>query len=316
MRAGKLIAALVLLGIVVIGARVWFTGGNKAQPADSSDSTPGPQTAANRGPAPRFYYFDEQPFGLGLGEDVVAVEQGFAGAFVTTNYAGIDAWAVFGLYAPRPGAGAESASSAAVAMDEFARNDSWSWRHVRHRLPVGLGPFDEFGGWDEATSLGNVLTDYVAVDQGTGLRVPDLVVPYAKGGKIGLFGGAGNGKTVLITELLKDVARSTDGFSVFAGFAGSAAVEDLANSQAGRDASGGGQPAAAISSDGVFTRLEQAGADEPPIIQQWEGPVQILVIERDERSPGLFRVEIQVPEPGYEVLLNTRERRMLQAGER
>ncbi|MCE5199514.1 MAG: F0F1 ATP synthase subunit beta [Armatimonadota bacterium] len=51
----------------------------------------------------------------------------------------------------------------------------------------------------------------------TGLKVVDLVCPYAKGGKIGLFGGAGVGKTVLITELIRNVATEHGGFSVFAG---------------------------------------------------------------------------------------------------
>ncbi|MDO8587355.1 MAG: F0F1 ATP synthase subunit beta [Armatimonadota bacterium] len=51
----------------------------------------------------------------------------------------------------------------------------------------------------------------------TGMKVIDLVCPYAKGGKIGLFGGAGIGKTVLITELIRSVATEHGGFSVFAG---------------------------------------------------------------------------------------------------
>lgn len=62
------------------------------------------------------------------------------------------------------------------------------------------------------------------VDQGgtsqilvTGIKVVDLLAPYAKGGKIGLFGGAGVGKTVLIMELINNVAKAHGGFSVFAG---------------------------------------------------------------------------------------------------
>jgi ATP synthase F1 beta subunit len=62
------------------------------------------------------------------------------------------------------------------------------------------------------------------VDQGagadmlvTGIKVIDLLGPYAKGGKIGLFGGAGVGKTVLIMELINNVAKLHGGFSVFAG---------------------------------------------------------------------------------------------------
>lgn len=51
----------------------------------------------------------------------------------------------------------------------------------------------------------------------TGIKVIDLLEPYAKGGKIGLFGGAGVGKTVLIMELINNIAKGHDGFSVFAG---------------------------------------------------------------------------------------------------
>ncbi|NND77974.1 MAG: F0F1 ATP synthase subunit beta [Flavobacteriales bacterium] len=51
----------------------------------------------------------------------------------------------------------------------------------------------------------------------TGIKVIDLIEPYAKGGKIGLFGGAGVGKTVLIMELINNIAKGYSGFSVFAG---------------------------------------------------------------------------------------------------
>ena len=51
----------------------------------------------------------------------------------------------------------------------------------------------------------------------TGIKVIDLVEPYSKGGKIGLFGGAGVGKTVLIMELINNIAKGHDGISVFAG---------------------------------------------------------------------------------------------------
>ncbi len=51
----------------------------------------------------------------------------------------------------------------------------------------------------------------------TGIKVVDLLAPYAKGGKIGLFGGAGVGKTVLIMELIRNIAYEHGGFSVFAG---------------------------------------------------------------------------------------------------
>ncbi|MBI5440781.1 MAG: F0F1 ATP synthase subunit beta, partial [Deltaproteobacteria bacterium] len=51
----------------------------------------------------------------------------------------------------------------------------------------------------------------------TGIKVVDLLAPYARGGKIGLFGGAGVGKTVLIMELINNIAKQHGGFSVFGG---------------------------------------------------------------------------------------------------
>ena len=51
----------------------------------------------------------------------------------------------------------------------------------------------------------------------TGIKVIDLIEPYSKGGKIGLFGGAGVGKTVLIMELVNNIAKAYEGISVFAG---------------------------------------------------------------------------------------------------
>jgi F-type H+/Na+-transporting ATPase subunit beta len=51
----------------------------------------------------------------------------------------------------------------------------------------------------------------------TGIKVVDLLAPYAKGGKVGLFGGAGVGKTVIIMELINNVAKAHGGYSVFAG---------------------------------------------------------------------------------------------------
>ncbi len=64
-------------------------------------------------------------------------------------------------------------------------------------------------GYDEQESTTEVLE--------TGIKVVDLICPYAKGGKIGLFGGAGVGKTVLIMELINNVAKQHGGLSVFTG---------------------------------------------------------------------------------------------------
>src|SRR5205085_2378008 len=51
----------------------------------------------------------------------------------------------------------------------------------------------------------------------TGIKVVDLLAPYAKGGKVGLFGGAGVGKTVLIQELIRNIAEELEGLSAFCG---------------------------------------------------------------------------------------------------
>ncbi|WP_448581129.1 F0F1 ATP synthase subunit beta [Thermaurantiacus sp.] len=103
------------------------------------------------------------------------------------------------------------------------------------RMPVGretLGrimnvvgePIDERGPIGAATTAPIHAKAPEFVDQSTessilvtGIKVIDLLAPYAKGGKIGLFGGAGVGKTVLIQELINNVAKGHGGFSVFAG---------------------------------------------------------------------------------------------------
>jgi F-type H+-transporting ATPase subunit beta len=102
-------------------------------------------------------------------------------------------------------------------------------------VPVGAGllgriinvigqPIDEAGPvkFDETRPIHAEAPKYT--DQSTeaqilvtGIKVVDLLAPYAKGGKIGLFGGAGVGKTVLIQELINNVAKAHGGYSVFAG---------------------------------------------------------------------------------------------------
>lgn len=103
------------------------------------------------------------------------------------------------------------------------------------RIPVGaetLGriinvigePIDERGpiATDKSAAIHAEAPEFVemSVEQEilvTGIKVVDLLAPYAKGGKIGLFGGAGVGKTVLIMELINNVAKAHGGYSVFAG---------------------------------------------------------------------------------------------------
>ena len=102
-------------------------------------------------------------------------------------------------------------------------------------VPVGPGtlgriinvigdPIDERGPVDAKQRLPIHRPAPSYVDQSTeseqlvtGIKVVDMLTPYAKGGKIGLFGGAGVGKTVLIQELINNVAKAHGGYSVFAG---------------------------------------------------------------------------------------------------
>tara|TARA_Y100001960_G_C14760779_1_gene873996 strand:- start:1859 stop:3109 length:1251 start_codon:yes stop_codon:yes gene_type:complete len=85
-------------------------------------------------------------------------------------------------------------------------------------------PIDERGPVDTQQTLPIHAPAPEFVDQSTesemlvtGIKVVDLLAPYAKGGKIGLFGGAGVGKTVLIMELINNIAKAHGGYSVFAG---------------------------------------------------------------------------------------------------
>jgi F-type H+-transporting ATPase subunit beta len=82
----------------------------------------------------------------------------------------------------------------------------------------GIGDLNKEGGYPihrEAPKFEDLSTSSEVLF--TGIKVIDLVEPYSKGGKIGLFGGAGVGKTVLIMELINNIAKGHDGISVFAG---------------------------------------------------------------------------------------------------
>ncbi|HJS41106.1 MAG TPA: F0F1 ATP synthase subunit beta [Sphingomicrobium sp.] len=125
-----------------------------------------------------------------------------------------------------------------IAMDStdgLTRGQTVNATGSQIRVPVGpktLGrimnvigePIDERGPIDSDLSA-NIHADAPPfVDQSTeasilvtGIKVIDLLAPYAKGGKIGLFGGAGVGKTVLIQELINNIAKGHGGTSVFAG---------------------------------------------------------------------------------------------------
>ncbi|MFY0252430.1 F0F1 ATP synthase subunit beta [Chitinophaga sp. 30R24] len=82
----------------------------------------------------------------------------------------------------------------------------------------GLGDIDTSNGYPihrEPPKFEDLATETEVLF--TGIKVIDLIEPYAKGGKIGLFGGAGVGKTVLIQELINNIAKGYEGLSVFAG---------------------------------------------------------------------------------------------------
>ena len=82
----------------------------------------------------------------------------------------------------------------------------------------GKGPVDDLPHWPIHRKAPSFAEQKPATEiLETGIKVIDLLAPYAKGGKIGLFGGAGVGKTVLIMELIRNVAYEHGGYSVFAG---------------------------------------------------------------------------------------------------
>lgn len=125
-----------------------------------------------------------------------------------------------------------------IAMDETAglsRGLKVKYRGQQITTPVGkavlgrilnvvgepvdeMGPVDQKVRWPIHRAAPNYEDQTTEVKMfETGIKVIDLLAPYAKGGKIGLFGGAGVGKTVLIMELINNVAMKHGGFSVFGG---------------------------------------------------------------------------------------------------
>src|SRR3954447_11321929 len=122
----------------------------------------------------------------------------------------------------------------------------------------------------------------------TGIKVVDLLAPYAKGGKIGLFGGAGVGKTVLIMELINNVAKAHGGYSVFAGVGertreGNDLYHEMIES--GVNKLGGGE--------GSKCALVYGQMNEPPGARARVGLTGLTVAEhfRDEGQDVLFFVD-------------------------
>ncbi len=122
----------------------------------------------------------------------------------------------------------------------------------------------------------------------TGIKVVDLLAPYAKGGKIGLFGGAGVGKTVLIQELINNVALAHSGYSVFAGVGertreGNDLYHEMIDSGVNKAGGGEGSKCALI-----FGQM-----NEPPGARARVGLVGLTVAEhfRDQGQDVLFFVD-------------------------
>jgi F-type H+-transporting ATPase subunit beta len=126
----------------------------------------------------------------------------------------------------------------------------------------------------------------------TGIKVVDLLAPYAKGGKIGLFGGAGVGKTVLIMELINNVAKKHGGYSVFAGVGertreGNDLYHEMIESQVNVD------PKKAGSAKGSKCALVYGQMNEPPGARARVGLSGLTVAEhfRDQGQDVLFFVD-------------------------
>ncbi len=125
----------------------------------------------------------------------------------------------------------------------------------------------------------------------TGIKVVDLLAPYAKGGKIGLFGGAGVGKTVLIMELINNVAKAHGGYSVFAGVGertreGNDLYHEMIESGVNKDPKKG-------STSGSKCALVYGQMNEPPGARARVGLTGLTVAEhfRDQGQDVLFFVD-------------------------
>ena len=125
----------------------------------------------------------------------------------------------------------------------------------------------------------------------TGIKVVDLLAPYARGGKIGLFGGAGVGKTVLIQELINSIAKNHGGYSVFAGVGertreGNDLYHEMIESGVNKDPRKG-------STEGSKCALVYGQMNEPPGARARVGLSGLTVAEyfRDQGQDVLFFVD-------------------------
>jgi len=127
----------------------------------------------------------------------------------------------------------------------------------------------------------------------TGIKVVDLLAPYAKGGKIGLFGGAGVGKTVIIMELINNIAKAHGGYSVFAGVGertreGNDLYHEMIESNVNKDPKKNNG-----SAEGSKCALVYGQMNEPPGARARVGLSGLTVAEyfRDQGQDVLFFVD-------------------------
>jgi F-type H+-transporting ATPase subunit beta len=127
----------------------------------------------------------------------------------------------------------------------------------------------------------------------TGIKVVDLLAPYAKGGKVGLFGGAGVGKTVIIMELINNVAKAHGGYSVFAGVGertreGNDLYHEMIESKVNKDPKENNG-----SAEGSKCALVYGQMNEPPGARARVGLSGLTVAEyfRDQGQDVLFFVD-------------------------
>jgi F-type H+-transporting ATPase subunit beta len=125
----------------------------------------------------------------------------------------------------------------------------------------------------------------------TGIKVVDLLAPYARGGKVGLFGGAGVGKTVIIQELINNIAKAHGGYSVFAGVGertreGNDLYHEMIESKVNKDPKEG-------SVEGSKCALVFGQMNEPPGARARVGLTGLTVAEyfRDQGQDVLFFVD-------------------------
>jgi F-type H+-transporting ATPase subunit beta len=179
---------------------------------------------------------------------------------------------------------------------------------TKHYAPIHA-PAPDF---DEQSTESEILV--------TGIKVVDLLAPYAKGGKIGLFGGAGVGKTVIIMELINNIAKAHGGYSVFAGVGertreGNDLYHEMIESEVIKLGKGGGSKAALVYGQmneppGARARVGLSGLTLAEYFRDEEGQDVLLFVDNifrftqagSEVSALLGRIPSAV---GYQPTLST-----------